>query len=272
MDANRRKVTMGTTAALVGSFLAGMLRPGLLLAAWNQQAFDAKNLHDALQVLGMNAAAQSKDIAIDAPDIAEDGASVPVQITSRIPGTQSIAVFVDRNPWPLIARFEFVEDALPFVALRLRVAETAPVRVVVRAGGANYVSMKEVRVVGGGCDGASTGESDAGPGKAEPMKIRASLEEGVANLRALVTHPMDNGLRTNSSGKIIPENFIRNLSIRFNGNTVIEAEIGRSVSTNPLFAFKVRGAKANDTFALAWQDSRGLTRSDKAVVGALTLR
>lgn len=267
MDTNRRKVTMGTAAALIGSFLAGMLRPGISLAAWNQQAFDAKNLHDALQVLGMNAAAQSKDIAIDAPDIAEDGAFVPVQITSQIPGIQSMAVFVDRNPWPLIARLEFMQDALPFVALRLRVAQTSPVRVVVRAGGSNYVSMKDIRVVGGGCDGASTGESDAAPGKTEPMKIRASLAEGVANLRALVTHPMDNGLRTNSSGKIVPENFIRNLHIRLNGNTVIEAEIGRSVSTNPQFAFKVKRAKANDTFALTWQDSRGLTRTDEAAVG-----
>ena len=268
MDANRRMVTMGTAAALAGSFLAGMLRPGVLLAAWNQQAFDAKNLHDALQVLGMNAAAQSKDIAIDAPDVAENGALVSVQITSRIPGTRSIAVFVDRNPWPHIARFEFVQDALPFVALRLRVAETSPVRVVVRAGESYYVSMKDVRVVAGGCGGAGAGEPAAVPTKAEPIKIRARLEGGVADLRTLVTHPMENGLRTNSTGMIVPEHFIRNLDIRLNGKTVIEAQIGRSVSTNPLFAFKVQGAKANDRFALTWRDSRGLTRTDEAAVGS----
>jgi sulfur-oxidizing protein SoxY len=267
MNPNRRKVTMGTAAALVGSFLAGMLRPGILLAAWNDQAFDAKNLRDALQVLGMSSAAQSGDILIDAPDISEDGASVPVQITSRVPSTQSIAVFVDRNPWPHIARFEFVQGALPFVALRLRIAETSPVRVVVRAGGSNYFAMKDVRVVAGGCDGAGAGEPDAVSGKAEPMKIRVRLEGDVADLRALVGHPMDNGLRTNSSGKIVPENFIRNLDIRFNGKTVIEAQIGRSVSTNPLFAFKVKGAKANDKVALTWQDSRGVTRTDEATVG-----
>ncbi len=266
MDVNRRKVTMGAAAALAGSFLAGMLRPGTLLAAWNQQAFDAKNLRDALQGLGMNAAAQSKDIAIDAPDFAENGAFVPVQITSRIPGTQSIAIFVDRNPWPYIARFEFAQDALPFVALRLRVAETSPVRVVVRAGGSNYVSMKDVSVVAGGCGGADTGEPAEVPTKAEPIKIRARLEGGIADLRTLVTHPMENGLRTNSIGKIIPEHFIRDIDIRFNGKTVIEAQIGRSVSTNPLLAFKVKGAKANDRFMLTWRDSRGLTRTDEAAV------
>lgn len=268
MDANRRKLTMGTGAALTGSFFAGILRPGILLAAWNQHAFDAKNLHDALQVLGMNAAAQSKDIVIDAPDIADNGASVPVQITSRIPETQSIAVFVDRNPWPCIAHLVFLQEALPFIALRLRVAETSPVRVVARARGSYYVSMSEVRVAAGGCGGASAGEADAVPTKAEPIKVRARLERGVADLRMLVTHPMDNGLRTNSTGKIVPEHFIRNLVIHFNGKSVIEAQLGRSVSTNPLFAFKVDGAKVNDTFAVTWQDSRGLTRTDEAAVGA----
>ena len=267
MDANRRKVTMGTAAALAGSFLAGMLRPGSLLAAWNQQAFDAKHLHDALQVLGMNAAVQSKDIAIDAPDVADNGALVPVQITSRIPGTRSIAVFVERNPWPHIARFEFAQDALPFVALRLRVAETSPLWVVVRAGESYFVAMKDVKVAAGGCAGAGTGEPPAGPTKAEPIKMRATLAGGVADLRALVTHPMENGLRTNATGKIVAEHFIQNLDIRLNGKTVIEAQIGRSVSTNPLFAFKVQGARANDRFALTWRDSSGLTRTDETAVG-----
>jgi sulfur-oxidizing protein SoxY len=268
MDANRRKVTMGTGAALMGSFLAGMLRPGIVRAAWNQHAFDSKNLQDALQVLGMNAAARSKDIAIDAPDIAENGASVPVQITSQIPGTQSIAVFVDRNPWPHIAHLAFDQDALPFVALRLRIAETSPVRVVVQARGSYYVATREVRVAAGGCGGASTGEPGAVPTRSEPIKIRARLEGGVADLRMLVTHPMDNGLRMTSTGKIVPENFIRNLVIHLNGKSVIEAQIGRSVSTNPLFAFKVNGAKVKDTFAVTWQDSGGLTRTDEAAVAA----
>jgi sulfur-oxidizing protein SoxY len=266
MDANRRRMMTGTAAALAGSFLAGLLRPGTLLAAWNQQAFDAKNLQDALQALGMSRAVQSKDIVIDAPDAAENGAFVPVQITSRIPGTQSIAVFVDRNPWPHIARFEFAQYTLPFVALRLRVAETSPVRVVVRARESYYIATKDVSVVAGGCGGAGAGEPGAVPTKAEPIKIRARLEGGVADLRALVTHPMENGLRTDPTGKSIAEHFIQNLDIRLNGKTQLEAQIGRSVSTNPLFAFKVQGAKADDRFTLTWRDNKGLTRTDEATV------
>lgn len=266
MDANRRRMMTGATAALAASFLAGLLRPGIALAAWNQQAFDAKNLQDALQALGMGRAVQSRDIEIDAPDAAENAAFVSVQITSRIPGTQSIAVFVDRNPWPHIASFEFAQDTLPFVALRLRVAETSPVRAVVRVGESYYIAMRDVRVVAGGCGGAGAAEAAPVPTRAEPIKIRARLEGGVADLRALVTHPMENGLRTDSAGRSIPNHFIQNLDVRRNGKTVLEAQIGRSVSTNPLFAFKVQGARADDRFTLTWRDNKGLTRTDEATV------
>ncbi len=266
MDTIRRRMMTGTAAALAGSFLAGLLRPGTLLAAWNQQAFDAKNLQDALQALGMERAVQSRDIVIDAPDVAENATLVPVQITSRIPGTQSIAVFVDRNPWAHIARFEFVQDTLPFVALRLRVAETSPVRVVVRAHESYYIATKDVRVVAGGCGGPGVAEAAPVPTRAEPIKIRVRLGGGVADLRVLVTHPMENGLRTDPAGRSIPNHFIQNLDVRRNGKMVIEAQIGRSVSTNPLFAFKVQGAKADDRFTLTWRDNKGLTRTDEATV------
>jgi sulfur-oxidizing protein SoxY len=266
MDANRRRMMTGTAAVLAGSFLVGLLRPGTLLAAWNQQAFDAKNLQDALQALGMGSAVQSRDILIGAPDDSENGALVPVQITSRIPGTRSIAIFVDRNPWPHIARFEFAQDTLPFVALRLRIAETSPVRVVVRARESYYVATKDVRVVAGGCGGPGAAEEAPVLTRAEPIKIRARLEGGVADLRALVTHPMENGLRTDPAGRSIPSHFIQNLDVRLNGKTVLEAEIGRSVSTNPLFAFKIQGARADDRFTLSWRDNKGLTRTDEATV------
>jgi sulfur-oxidizing protein SoxY len=266
MNANRRRMMTGTAAALAGSFLAGLLRPGTLLAAWNQQAFDAKNLRDALQALGMGSAVQSRDILIGAPDDSENGALVPVQITSRIPGTRSIAIFVDRNPWPHIARFEFAQDTLPYVALRLRVAETSPVRVVVRAGDAYYVATKDVKVVAGGCGGPGAAEEAPVLTRAEPIKIRARLERGVVDLRALVTHPMENGLRMDPAGRSIANHFIQNLDVRLNGKTVLEAEIGRSVSTNPLFAFRIQGAKADDRFALTWRDNKGLTRTDEATV------
>jgi len=100
------------------------------------------------------------------------------------------------------------------------------------------------------------------------MKIRARLEGDVADVRVLMTHPMENGLRKSASGQAIPEHFIQSISVQLNGATVLEAEIGRSVSTNPVFGFRVKGAKADDKFTLTWKDNRGLARTDEARVSA----
>ncbi len=266
MNLERRKATLAAAAVLGGSFLAGLLRPGTLLAAWNQLAFDANNLQDALGALRIANPAQSRDVLIDAPDIAENSRFVPVQITSGIPKTQSIAIFVDRNPFPHIARFDFAPGTLAFVALRLRIAETSPVRVVVRAGNSYYVAMKEVRVTVGGCSDTSGPATAPVATKVEAIKILAKLEGGVANVRALMSHPMENGLHKDATGRLIPEHFIQTLDVKLNGKTVVEAQIGRSVSTNPLFAFKVPGARTGDRFTLTWRDNKGLARSDEIAV------
>lgn len=267
MNLYRRKIAVGGAAAFVASLLA--LRPGHTLAVTNRAAFDANKLQDSLQLLGATRAVDSRDIVISAPDMTENSAFVPVQITSKIAGTQSISILVDRNPWPLIARFEFADNALPFVALRLRMAETSPLRVVVTASGSHYVATKEVRAAAGGC-GGGTGPDGAAVAmtKGEAMKIRAKAEGGITDLRALLSHPMENGLRKDPAGKIVPEHFIQQLDVGLNGKTVIEAQIGRSVSSNPLFTFKVSGANPRDKFTLTWRDNRGLTRTDEASVSA----
>jgi sulfur-oxidizing protein SoxY len=140
MDDRRRAFvkSMGIAAACG----AGLLRPAGAWAAWNQQAFDARSLDGALAALGVGGATRSSAIAIDAPEFAENGAFVPVEIRSDAPGTDTIALFVERNPWPYIARFDVSKGALPAVALRVRVAETAPVRVVVTAGGRHFYGAK----------------------------------------------------------------------------------------------------------------------------------
>ncbi|MDH5537721.1 MAG: thiosulfate oxidation carrier complex protein SoxZ [Betaproteobacteria bacterium] len=217
----------------------------------------------------MAGAAPSADIVINAPDVPESSAFVPIQIESRVPGTQAIAVFVDRNPFPFIARFELTPPALPLVSLRLRVGETSPVRVIVEAGGRYHVAIKEVTVVGGGCtDPAFSGDPSGAPAKSGPTKIRATIRGSSVDLRALLAHPMENGLRRDPAGKLIAEHFIRELDVRLNGKTVITAQIGRSVSTNPLFAFKLQGGRVNDKLVISWRDNKGLARIDEAAVSA----
>jgi sulfur-oxidizing protein SoxY len=140
--------------ALVAALVAGLAKPFAALAAtWNKDAFGAKSAGDALKSLGVANAAPSADIVIDAPQIAENGAVVPVEIASRIPGTTSIMVVIDNNPFPLAGKFDFLDGALPFVKVNLKMGETSDVRAVAQAGGRHFVATKEIKVTYGGCGG-----------------------------------------------------------------------------------------------------------------------
>jgi sulfur-oxidizing protein SoxY len=138
---------------IIATLALGLLAPLRALAAWNKEAFGAKSAQDALKNLGVSNAAPSKDIVIDAPQIAENGAVVPIEITSNLPGTTSIAVLIEKNPFPLASRFNFGEGALPYVKLNVKMGETSDVRVIAMAGGKAFVATKEIKVTIGGCGG-----------------------------------------------------------------------------------------------------------------------
>jgi sulfur-oxidizing protein SoxY len=144
---------VGAFGALATAVAAGLLSPVRALAAWNKGAFEAKSAVDAMRALGMSNAEDSKEIQIRAPDIAENGAVVPIDITSNIPGTTSISVFIEKNPFPYTGTFDFSQGAMPYVHLRVKIGESSPVRVVAAAGGKFYTSAKEVKVTIGGCGG-----------------------------------------------------------------------------------------------------------------------
>jgi sulfur-oxidizing protein SoxY len=139
--------------ALLGIVAVGLLKPWAAFAAWNKEAFGASSAAEALKGIGASGAAPSKEIVIDAPEIAENGAVVPIEITSKLAGTSSIAVVVDKNPFPLVGKFDFLEGAVPFVKLNVKMGETSEVRVIAQAGGRSYVAAKEIKVTIGGCGG-----------------------------------------------------------------------------------------------------------------------
>jgi len=139
--------------SVVALLTLAIARPLAALAAWNKEAFSAKTPGDALKSLGIADAAPSKDLHIEAPEIAENGAVVPIEITSAIPGTTALIVLLEKNPFPLAARFDFKEGALPFVKLNVKMAETADVRVLAEAGGKHYFAKQEIKVTIGGCGG-----------------------------------------------------------------------------------------------------------------------
>jgi sulfur-oxidizing protein SoxY len=151
MNLRRRSflaVAGGTTALAA----AGLLKPPAAeAAAWNKQGFEAKAYNDAVKGLGATGMIDSKDIAITAPDIAENGAVVPVAITSRIPNTQSISIVAEKNPFPLAATFDMTNGAEPYASVRLKLGQTSNVRAIVKADGKFYTAAKEVKVTVGGC-------------------------------------------------------------------------------------------------------------------------
>jgi sulfur-oxidizing protein SoxY len=120
--------------------------------AWNKAAFEAKSMADTYKVLG-GTPAESADISITAPDIAENGAVVPVGVTSKIPNTQAVYILVEKIPNMLAAGFNIPQGTEPNVATRIKMGQTSNVYAVVKAGDKFFVASKEVKVTLGGCGG-----------------------------------------------------------------------------------------------------------------------
>ena len=92
---------------------------------------------------------------------------------------------------------------------------------------------------------------------AGPMKMRATLGQGFTDVRVLMNHPMETGQRKDSSGNLIPVHFIQEITVKLNGKSVIEAQVSQAVSRNPVFSFRVKGAKAGDRLEISWLDNKG---------------
>ncbi|MDG4868471.1 thiosulfate oxidation carrier protein SoxY [Guyparkeria sp. 1SP6A2] len=156
MQTKRRVFLKGSLAASAAGLAvgAGLLSPRTVLAAdWPQNAFDAEGMDKALnELFGSSDVAESGDISVKAPDIAENGAVVPVTIESSIAGSDKVAIMVASNPTPLVASFDLM-GANPFVSTRIRMGSTDDVTGVVQAGGKLYKAGKEVKVTIGGCGG-----------------------------------------------------------------------------------------------------------------------
>jgi sulfur-oxidizing protein SoxZ len=101
----------------------------------------------------------------------------------------------------------------------------------------------------------------------EPIRIRAMLHGDVADVRVRMAHPMETGLRKDADGRLVPIHYVRAFIARLNGTVVFEAQMSQAISRNPVFGFKLTGAKAGDKLAVTWQDSRGESRTDEVLIG-----
>lgn len=155
MNKQRRNVLkLGTVLSL--AVAAGIMRPEEAWAVqeeWNKQAFSATKIDDVIKALGGDQATESDKIKLSAPDIAENGAVVPIGITSDLPNTTQISILVPKNPNALTAHFELPEGTLPEVATRIKMGGTSDVYALVKADGKYYTAHKEIKVTLGGCGG-----------------------------------------------------------------------------------------------------------------------
>ena len=92
---------------------------------------------------------------------------------------------------------------------------------------------------------------------ADPMKIRAGLKGDIVDVRVLMNHPMETGQRKDGAGNLIPLHFIQEIAVKLNGKAVIDAQISQAVSRNPVFSFRVKGAKPGDKLEISWLDNKG---------------
>ncbi len=156
IDAKRRILLKGSLAAgSVGvAVAAGLLTPRLVLADWNAAAFESKDVSAALKgLLGSDAMETNDAVVVKAPDIAENGAVVPVTVETTLSDIAYIAIIASGNATPLVASFALGAAAMPFVSTRIKMGKTADVIAVVKQGDKLFSNAKNVKVTIGGCGG-----------------------------------------------------------------------------------------------------------------------
>lgn len=153
---------MGPRKGMLGrrKFLAAFAAAALVLRtsrpAWagdgrNLNAFNARSVDSALGALEVEQGSESALIEIEAPDVAENGANVPVEVTVKVPGVERVLVLGERNVYPLLADLRFGPGVLPWFEIKVKLAETSNIRVLALADGKVHAAARQVRVIVGGC-------------------------------------------------------------------------------------------------------------------------
>lgn len=149
-----RREMLGGSAALVALLVSAGLLPAAAQAAWAQAAFDAKTLAEAVKALGGGAPVESKDVTITGPDIAENGAVVPIGCSTALPGVKRLLLLVEKNPSALSAAFEVSDAVEASFSTRVKMGQSSNVfAVAMMADGKVLFAQKEVKVTLGGCGG-----------------------------------------------------------------------------------------------------------------------
>jgi sulfur-oxidizing protein SoxY len=153
MNQNRRDM-LRITSVLGLAITAGLIKPSDVFAAeWKANVFEAKSLEDVVKALGGDKFAVSADVTVSGPDIAENGAVVPVSVSSKAPKTEFIGILVEKNPNTMAAGFNIPDGTEPSVSTRVKMNGTSNVHALVKADGKWLIATKEIKVTLGGCGG-----------------------------------------------------------------------------------------------------------------------
>jgi len=149
---------LSDSARVAAALAAAGWLPQVALAqsagAWNKAAFDAKTMAELTKALGIAAPTESKEVTLTAPDIAENGAVVPVAVATSIAGVKKLMVLVEKNPSTLVASFDVTDAVEPNFSTRVKMGQSSDVYAVAITGdGKALFAKKEVKVTLGGCGG-----------------------------------------------------------------------------------------------------------------------
>jgi sulfur-oxidizing protein SoxY len=145
---------LGHGAAVATLLASSGLLPVAAQAAWNEAAFSAKTLPDVIKALGGSAPVESKDVTVTGPDIAENGAVVPVGASTTMAGVKQLLLLVEKNPNALAAVFDITDKVEPNVSTRVKMGQSSNVYAVAMMGdGKVLYAVKEIKVTLGGCGG-----------------------------------------------------------------------------------------------------------------------
>jgi sulfur-oxidizing protein SoxY len=149
-----RRETLKHSAVVAGLLASTGLFPQFAYAAYNKSAFEAKTVADAVKAWGGAAPTESKDVTITGPDIAENGAVVPIGVSTALPGVKQLLILVEKNPSALVASFGITDAVEANVSTRAKMGQSSDVyAVAILADGKALFAKKEIKVTLGGCGG-----------------------------------------------------------------------------------------------------------------------
>lgn len=150
----KRRDALKNSAAVLGLLVAAGVLPQAAHAAYNKAAFEAKTMAEVLKAMGASAPAESKDVTLTAPDIAENGAVVPIGAATTLPNVKQLLILVEKNPNTMIASFTVNEALESNFLTRAKLGQSSDVyAVAITNDGKAFFAKKEVKVTLGGCGG-----------------------------------------------------------------------------------------------------------------------